>query len=395
MNNNHHLMPLLHTPFHSRIAALSQRNEWYAWKGYTTVSRLTEVDYEYFAIRNTASVFDITPMTKYKISGRDCIPYLNRLLTRDVSALAVNRVTYCLWCNDAGQLIDDGTLFRLGEHEYRLCSQERHYDWLLTCKLGFDVDVEEVTHDIAALSLQGPTSCAVLKTLGIDGIETLKPFHLHKTLVAGMDLMVSRTGFTGDLGYEIWVNPADAESLWDKLMMAGRDRGIMAIGAHALDMARIEAGFIQANVDFIPADQCVRPGRSRSPFELGLGHLVDFRKANFNGRRALLQERETGSRYRFVKLDVEGSTPATDSFVYTRRHNVVGSVTSAVWSPIAKANIALASVEMPYGTAGDDLWVEIYYKRELKWERKMARCQVMTGSFYDPPHRRLTPAADF
>jgi aminomethyltransferase len=266
---------------------------------------------------------------------------------------------------------------------------------LLASALGFDVNIDEETDDVAALALQGPTSCAVLKALGVPQIEMLRPFHLLNASFNGGTLMISRTGFTGDLGYELWVRPEDGDALWDALMAAGHDYAIMPIGSQALDMARIEAGFIQANVDFVPADQAVRPGRSRSPFELGLDSLVDFRKSNFTGRRALLEEQRRGSRYRLVRLDIDGSTPATDSFVYLRRRKIVGHVTSAVWSPTAKANIALASLRIPFGTESDELWVEIYYKRELKWERKMARCRVVTGAFYDPPRRRQTPAADY
>ncbi|MCG3202435.1 MAG: Aminomethyltransferase [Gammaproteobacteria bacterium] len=395
MSTGHFRTPLQHTPFHSRLVAASTCNEWYAWKGYTAPSRLTEVEFEYFAIRNSASIFDITPMTKYRIRGPDCVPYLNRLLTREIGALAVGRVAYCLWCDDAGQLIDDGTLFRLAGQEYRLCSQERHYDWLLTSALGFDVGIEEETGHVAALALQGPTSCAVLRGLGIGAIEMLRPFHLMSTSFQGHEFMISRTGFTGDLGYELWMHPDAAGAIWDALIEAGGDYAIMPIGSEALDVARIEAGFIQANVDFVPADQAVRPGRGRSPLELGLASHVDFRKANFTGRRALSEEQRRGSRYQLVRLDIDGSTPATDSFVYYGRRKVVGHVTSAAWSPTAKANIALASLQTPYGTQGDDLWVEIYYKRELKWERKMARCRVVAGTFYDPPRRRQTPAADY
>lgn len=395
MSIDHFRTPLRHTPFHARLVAASTCNEWYAWKGYTAPSRLTEVEFEYFAIRNSASLFDITPMTKYRIRGPDCVAYFNRLLTRDVAALAVGRVAYCLWCDDAGQLIDDGTLFRLGEQDYRLCSQERHYDWLLTSTLGFQVSVEEETDDVAALALQGPTSCAVLRSLGVGAIEMLRPFHLMATSISGREVMLSRTGYTGDLGYELWMHPDSAGALWDALMEAGRNYAIMPIGSQALDMARIEAGFIQANVDFVPADQAVRPGRGRSPFELGLAGHVDLRKANFTGRRALLEEQRRGSRYQLVKLDIEGSTPATDSFIYSGRRKVVGHVTSAVWSPTAKANIALASLRTPYGTSGADLWAEIYYKRELKWERKMARCRLVTGAFCDPARRRQTPPANY
>jgi aminomethyltransferase len=394
MNTEHFRTPLFETPFHSRLAALSTCNEWYAWKGYKAASRLSEVEFEYFSIRNTASLFDITPMSKYRIRGPDGLRFLNRLVTRDLSALRVGRVAYCLWCNDAGQLIDDGTVFRLGEDDFRLCSQERHLDWLLNSALGFEVDVREETDEVAALSMQGPTSCAILRQLGLVNAGELKPFDHREFVVAGASVLISRTGFTGDLGYELWMSPSDAGGVWDALMQAGRDRGIMPIGSEALDIARIEAGFIQANVDFVPGDQAVRPGRSRSPFELGLGAMVDFRKSNFTGRRALQAEVARGQRYRLARLDIDGMTPARDSFVYRHRRTVVGTVTSAVWSPIAKANIALATVETPHGAPGEELWVEIYYKRELKWERKMARCRVVDAAFYDPPQRRLTPPAN-
>ena len=192
---------------------------------------------------------------------------------------------YCVWCDDNGQVIDDGTIFHLREGDYRLCSQERQLDWLARSALGFDVSFVEDTHEVAALALQGPTSCAVLKKMGCAGIERLAPFGIAYFPFAGTELMVSRTGFTGDLGYELWIAPAQALELWDKLFAAGADHGIRPMGTHALEVSRIEAGFIQAGVDFHPADSAVRLDRSRSPFELDLGRLVDF-KPFFNGRRA-------------------------------------------------------------------------------------------------------------
>jgi aminomethyltransferase len=166
------------------------------------------------------------------------------------------------------------------------------------------------------------------------------------------------------------------------------------MGTHALEMSRIEAGYIQAGVDYVPADQAVRHGRTRSPFELDLDWLVDFGKPNFTGRRALMEERRKGSRYRLVKLDVEGNKPAKDAFIYDSRRKVVGTVTSAVWSPAAKASIALASVQRPWGEPAHELWAEIYYQKELKWSRVMAKCHVVERAFYTPPRRRQTPAPD-
>jgi aminomethyltransferase len=336
-------------------------------------------------------------MTKHRITGPDAEAFLNRLITRDVSKIKPAKVGYCVWCNDNGQVIDDGTVFHLRPGDYRLCSQERQLDWLSRSAYGFDVSIVEDTHDVAALALQGPTSCAVLKAIGCTGVETLPPFGIAYFPFAGGELMVSRTGFTGDLGYELWIEPDRALALWDALFEKGEDRGIRPMGTHALDVARIEAGFLQAHVDFLPADQAIMPDRSRSPFELDLARLVDFRKPNFNGRRALLEEQKRGPRFRLVRLDIEGNKAARSSYIYNSKRNgdVVGTVTSAGWSPSAKANVALASMHMPWGRPGDELWAEIYYQRELKWSRVMARCRVVEGAFWDPPRRRATPAADF
>ncbi len=206
-------------------------------------------------------------------------------------------MAYAVWCDDAGRLIDDGTVFRLAEQEYRLCTGERQLDWLLDSSVGFDVAVTEVTAEIAALALQGPCSCWVLKTLGLEGVETLAPFE-HRSFnlpvsvaAAGAAVMVSRTGFTGDLGYELWVDPVDAERLWDALMEAGRVRTIRPVGSRALNIARLEAGFLLPNMDFVSSAHTLRNGTARSPLELGLGWCVDFGKGHFTGRRALLEEK--------------------------------------------------------------------------------------------------------
>lgn len=391
----HYRNAVYRTPFHARTSAANQLNLWHRWKDYTVADAYFDVSLEYAAIRNACAVFDLSPMTKHLITGPDALAFLNRLVTRDVAKIRAGRVGYCVWCDDEGQVIDDGTIFHLREGVYRLCSQERQLDWLLTSALGMDVSITEETHDVAALAFQGPTSCAVLKKLGLAGVELLKPFELKAFPFEGTELLVSRTGFTGDLGYELWIAPAHAELLWDSLFAAGRDHGIRPMGTVALEMSRIEAGFVQAGIDFLPADRAVRPERTRSPFELDLGRLVDLDKPVFTGRRALLAEKARGSRHRLVKLDIDGNKPAKDAFIYDGRRNVVGTVTSAMWSPSAKTNIALASVRAPFGNPGDELWAEIYYQKELRWARTMARCRVVEGAFFDPPRRRQTPAPDF
>ena len=388
----------LRTPFHSRLSALDTLQNWHEWKGYTTPDALYCADTEYFAIRNATAVFDLTPMTKYRITGPDALDYLNRLVTRDMRKIRAGRVAYAVWCNDQGQVIDDGTIFHLREGEYRLCSQERHYDWLMASTLGFDVTVTHETEEVAALAVQGPTSFSTLSNLGIEGIGELKPFDLMHAEFEGAELMISRTGFTGDLGYELWIDPDRAEALWDALFEAGRLHGIRAIGSQALELARIEAGFIAAFTDFLPGDETVRSGRSRSPLELGLDWLVDFSKPNFNGRRALAKEMREGPGWRLVKLDIEGNKPAHHSYVYAKEKNnkrEIGFITSAAWSPVCKKNIALGTVRRPHGDPGSTVWVEIYYQREMHWNRKMARAKVVDKPFWWPARRGATPPAPF
>ena len=383
------------SPFHSRQKEANKLKEWSRWADYLSVPAYYDASLEYFAARNSCTVFDLTPMIKHRVSGADALAYLNRLVTRDVSKLKPGRVGYSVWCTDEGQVIDDGTIFHLHEGVYRVCSQEHQIDWFLTSAFGFDVAVVDETHDVAALALQGPTSCAVLKKLGLQGSENLTPFGLRTFPFEGTELTVSRTGYTGDLGYELWIDPDHAEILWDRLFAAGQHHGIRAMGSQALDMLRIEAGFILAGVDFLPAQQAVRTTHTRSPFELGLGWLVDFKKPVFNGRRALMEENKRGSRHVLAKLDIDGNKVARDSYVYTRDRKYAGTVTSAMWSPSAKASIALATLEAPHGKPGEELLVEIYYKRELKWSRVMAPCRVVENVFWNPPRRRQTPPADF
>lgn len=381
------------SPFHERQKAFNDMREWSRWMDYLSVPAYTDATMEYFATRNNCTVFDITPMTKHRITGPDALPFLNRLVTRDVAKIKPGRVGYTVWCTDQGQVIDDGTIFHLREGDYRLCSQEHQIDWLMINADGFDVNIVEDTHDIAGLALQGPVSCTVLRDMGLAGIERLTPFGLAYFDLDGAELMVSRTGFTGDLGYELWVDADHAEPLWDRLFAAGEVHRIKPLGSAGLEMLRIEAGFILAGADFMPAMHTVRPTHTRSPFELGLGWLVDFGKPVFNGRRALLREKEQGSRHALVRLDIEDNKPANHSYVYSKDRKNIGWVTSAMWSPSAKKNIALATVDAAYGTPGEQLQVEIYYQRELKWSRKMAQAVVVKDAFWDPPRRRATPPA--
>lgn len=392
----HYRAPLLRTPFHARIAAANVLNQWGAWAGYTTALALQDEEMEYTAIRNSASLYDLCPMVKYRFTGPDAAQCLGRLSLRDVVGQAVGSVQYTAWCDDAGKLLDDGTLFRLAEAEFMLCCQERHLPWLLDSAAGYEVTIAEITEAVAALSLQGPCSASVLKAAGLD-VATLKPFRIACFDFAGTTLTISRTGFTGDLGYELWLEPEAALPLWDALMAAGAPWGIRPIGSNALNLARIEAGFVIANADFVPAEQALREDRARSPFEMGLGWMIDWQKGHFNGRRALLAERDgQTSAWSLVALDIEGNVPAQGALLYHDGKREVGHITAAAWSPATKRNIALASLRRPWDrTATESLWAEVYALRELQYVKLMLRARITERPFFAPARRRATPPGDF
>jgi len=394
---SHIAAPRIETPFHPRIAALSETNDWYTWSGYKAAHSVFDEELEYFAIRSTAALFDISPMVKYRIAGPDAERYLNRLTVRNVAKLAIGRVQYTAWCDDHGHVLDDGTLFRLAADTFRLCCQERHLPWLLDSAIGFTVDIEEETTRIAGLALQGPTAFAVLSKAGFEGMERLKPFQLAEYAHEGGPVTVSRTGFTGDLGYEIFVSAEHAISLWDRLWTAGQTHGIRAIGYAALNRARIEAGFIVANADFMTAETALRADRARLPDEIGLDWLVDAEKPFFNGRHAILEARRNQTlKHMLVGLEIEGNIPAEGAIVYHRKKHEAGLVSAAIWSPLAKRNIAIATLERPYGSRFiDDLWVEIYASRELQYQKMMKRARIVPRPFIKLDRRTATPPGLF
>ncbi len=390
---SHFRQPLRPTPFHARTAASNRLNRWGAWAGFTTPLCYGDTAMEHSAIRNSATLYDLCPMIKYRIEGADADACLDRLTLRSATRLAVGSVHYTAWCDDAGKVLDDGTLFRLGHDSFRLCCQERHLPWLLESAAGFDVAIRDETEDIAGLSLQGPCAAFVLRAAGFD-VSELRPFRIARFAFADDAVTISRTGFTGDLGYELWIRPAQALPLWDHLMAAGAPRGIMPIGSDALNIARIEAGFIITNQDFVPADQAVREDRARSPSELALDWMIDWEKGHFNGRRALLAERARGGgAWAMIGIDIPGNVAADGAILYHNRRDEAGFVTSAVWSPTTKRNIAIAQVPRRHADARD-LWVEIYALRELQYVKLMLPVRRTDRPFIDLAHRRATPPGD-
>jgi aminomethyltransferase len=387
-----YLTPLRQTAFHPRTSAANRLNDWGPWAGYTTPLSYGDVAMEHSAIRNAATLYDLCPMIKYRIEGPEAAAFLDRLTLRNVGKLAEGAVHYTAWADDAGQLLDDGTLFRLGPDSYRLCCQERHLPWLEASAWGYDLSITDETEGIAALALQGPCSASVLTAAGAD-VSLLKPFRIMQATLAGALVTISRTGFTGDLGYELWMDPAAALIVWDKLADAGALWDIRPVGSTALNIARIEAGFIVANQDFIPADQALRENRTRSPLEMGLGWMIDWGKGHFTGRRALLAERETEGKWAFTGLDVPGNIPAEGAILYAGKRREAGVVTGAVWSPTLKRNIALAQVRR--ADLNTDLWAEIYALRELHYAKLMLPVTLAKRPFFAPERRRTTPPGPY
>ncbi len=396
IGHEHFRRALHHTPFHDRIAELSTTENWTGWNTYKVARVVDKLSTEYFAVRSGCAVMDLTPMEKYRIRGSGARDYLDRLVARDISRLRPGRVTYVIWCNDEGKVIDDGTLFQLGEDDYRLCSQHHQLDWLLISAAGFDVRIETETHDVAALAVQGPTSYSVLTAAGINGLADLKPFDIANLQCGDMAVMVSRTGYTGDLGYELWVEPADAIQLWDAVFTMKGQYDIHAMGLDALEMVRIEAGFIMPGFDFNTAESTIRAGYDRSPFEVGLGWVVSLDKGHFTGRKALLAEKSRPAKRKLTKITIDGNKPVGEAFIYNgKKGKQVGEVKCTIWSPILKANLALADIDCIDGHLPPKLWARFDYQRELKWHTAWAECHAQSKPFYSPEHRSATPPARY
>jgi aminomethyltransferase len=383
----HYLEP---TAFHARTSPLVQGADWERWATYQMPAVFSTVEQEYFALRNNAVVHDISPMRKYLAEGPDVERFVDRLVTRRAGTIRPGQVAYAVWCNGEGQVVEDGTLFRLAPDAFQINTAEPNLAWFEDTARGLDVAIRERTREIAALSLQGPASRAILAAAGFDGIADLRLFRHRRFELAGLDVLVSRTGYTGDLGYELWLEAEGALALWDLLAEAGRLHRLEPMGSRALDIARIEAGFLLVNADFVGAEAATRHSRKRTPFELGLDWAVDLTKPFFNGRRALLAEAARGPLRRLVGLDIAGNKPAGHSYVYARKGDAdeIGLVTSAAWSPTLKKNLGFALLDARHAAIGTRVIVDIYHQKELKVERIEAEATVVERRFFDPSRRR-------
>ena len=390
------------SPFHERTLALCESLSYRDWAGYYAVSAYeTHHEHEYNAIRNACALIDIAPLFKYRVSGPGSVRLINRIITRDAAKMAVGQVFYTPWCDEDGKVIDDGTVTRTGEQAYRWTAADPNLRWFTENASGLDVRVEDVTEDVAALALQGPTSQQLLKQICDAPIDQLKYFRALSGSIAGVPVDISRTGYTGDLGYEIWMPWKSAVKVWDALVTAGVAFDLHPTGMLALDVARIEAGLLLIDVDFHSSRKAMIESQKYSPFELGMERLVDMKKGPFVGRHALQQELERGHARQIVGLEVEWTdverlyesvglpptAPAGTSRVAVPVYNgsrQVGRATSTTWSTTLKKLIALATIDRPHFGIGTKLEIEI----TVEAVRHKAGATVVPMPFFDPPRKK-------
>ncbi len=390
------------TPFFSRTSALCESQSWVEWSGFLSAN-LYELNHthEYYAIRTACALLDISPLYKYHVHGRDAMKLLNRIVTRDVSKLAIGQVMYTPWCNDDGKVIDDGTIARLDEIFFRMTAADPSLGWLEENAIGLQVTIDDVSDELASLALQGPTSRDVLQTMTETDLSRLKYFHLMRANLTGIPVEISRTGYTGDLGFEIWVAPQHAEELWDALMDAGRGYGIRAAGNLALDMARIEAGLLLIAVDFVSSKKTMFEIQKSTPYELGLGWTVKLEKQHFNGQAALKREHTRGPQWVTIGIQVQLSAlekiyrefgmplqlpynawnVAVPIYADGRQ---IGKATSGAWSPLLKKYIAIARVLPQYAELGTRVAMEV----TVEAQRKHADAVVVKMPFFEPERKR-------
>ena len=390
------------TAFHERTLALCESLNFKEWSGYYTVGAYEMThEHEYNAIRNSTAMIDITPLFKYRVTGRDATKFVNRVITRDIHKVAVDQVIYCCWCDPEGKVIDDGTITRLGENEYRWTAADPSLRWFQQNSLGLDVQIEDISEKLAALALQGPTSGKLLTAVAGPEIAKLKYFRVAHTKIAGVAVDVSRTGYTGDLGYEIWVPWNDALKVFDELMTKGGAFDIHPAGMVALDIARIEAGLILIEVDYLSSKRALTAEQKYSPGEIGLGKLVDLKKESFVGRSALAEETKSGGPARslvgleinwsevealYEKIGMAPQVPGTASRVAVpvyRGGRQVGKATSTTWSPTLKRMIALASV----GRESAKLGITLNMELTVEAARKTVSAKVVALPFFNPPRK--------
>jgi aminomethyltransferase len=393
------------TAVHERTFQLCRSLSYREWAGYYAVSSYeTHHEHEYNAIRQAAALIDVTPLYKYLVSGADAARLVNRIIARDINKVTVGQVIYCCWCDEDGKVVDDGTITRRADNEFRWTAAEPNLRWFQQNAIGYNVEIKDISDQVAALALQGPTSARLLKKLAQADITNLKYFRMTRGSIAGVPVDISRTGYTGDLGYEIWIPWNSAVTVWDALVTAGKEFDLHATGMLALDVARIEAGLILLDVDYTSSKKALIPSQRYSPYEIGLDKLVHLQKPAFVGRDALIDEVRRGPKRRLVGLDIDwpevervyermGLAPQVPSTasrvavpVYHGRRQV-GRATSTTWSPTLKKMIALASIAAEHSHVGTRLDIEL----TVEAVRYSVSAVVAKTPFFNPPRKTAVP----
>ncbi|HEX7777459.1 MAG TPA: aminomethyltransferase family protein [Parvibaculum sp.] len=382
---------VLTSPLHMNVAMESRTNLWTHWNGYTAADILTNIEDEYRALRHAAAISDISPLVKYRISGREALAYLTRLVADNPAGLSVDDAAPVVFCEDRGFVVGDGLLFRLGEEEYRLVTEETHLGWLLDSAIGFAVQVDDVSSTLAGLSLQGPLSARILALAGFADIETLRPYAARWFQVAAMPVYVSRTGSSGDLGYELWVDPEDAQPVWAHLLTHGAPLGLAAGGFALRELARIEAGIARAGRDYLGAFSAVDDDSASTPYELGLAALVDLDHGHFTGRDALRAAKAAPPRHILATLAIDWREPLNFTGIHAGGL-VAGIATSTAFSPSLETNLALAMLKPSALAKGAMLHIEAEVRRGFELRRLKVPARIVAGPVLSLPARHLVPA---
>lgn len=391
------------TPFHERTSQLCHSMFYKDWAGYYTVrSYDTHHDAEYYAFRNACGLIDVTPLFKYEFRGPDAARLLSRILVRNVAKMKKNQVAYTCWCDDAGKIIDDGTVMRLDKEVFRVTAAEPSLTWFDRFRRGMDVSIEDITARIGALALQGPQSRNLLNAATDGAIYDLAFFRMMETKIDGHTVTVTRTGYTGDLGYEIWVDADNAIPVYTALEAHGKNYGMLPCGLDALDVVRVEAGFIMNGVDYNSAHHALIEARKSTPYELGLGWTVQLNRKPFNGRDALREEKANGSDWSLAGIVLDypdyericakyGLPPSictsawrTSIPIYNAAGTQIGYASSGAWSPILKKNLALAHLHTPYAKEGTEVHMEV----TVEHTRHRCKAVVSKTPFFDPQRKR-------
>ena len=393
------------TAVHSRTFPLCASLNYREWAGYFAVSSYEEHhEHEYNAIRNAAALIDVSPLFKYLITGPDAARFVDRLITRDVSKMSVGQVFYTPWCDERGHVIDDGTVTRLGETRFRWTAADPNLRWFTQNAVGLQVNVADISEEVAALALQGPTSARLLRAVSSADIDRLKYFRVTSGSIGGVTVEISRTGYTGDLGYEIWIPAGSAVQVWDALMDGGKPFDVKPAGMLALDVARVEAGLLLIEIDFFSSKKALTDLQRYTPFEMGLGRLVSLEKGRFVGQQALRREHAEGPRRQIVGLQIDwpsveriydnaglapavGATASRTPVPVYRGSKQVGKATTTTWSPVLKRMIALATIDRPHYADGTTLDLEL----TVEAVRHRVPARVVTTPFFNPARKTATP----